>query len=93
MKKYYIESRRIGISYMQLKRRKVNCVGHILCRNCLLKHVFKGKIDRRIEVMGRRGGRRKQLLEYLREATGYWKLKVEALDRTLWRIRLERAVQ
>jgi hypothetical protein len=40
----------------------------------------------RIEVTGRRGRRYKQLLDN-RKATGeYWKLKVETLDRTLWRI-------
>jgi hypothetical protein len=26
------------------KRRKDNWIGHILCRNCLLKHVIEGKI-------------------------------------------------
>ena len=34
-----------------------------------------------------RGGRRKQLLNDLKEKTGYWKLNEEALDRTLWRNR------
>jgi len=37
-------------------------------------------------VTGRRGRRRKQLLDNLRETTGYWKLKEEALNFTLWRI-------
>jgi hypothetical protein len=54
-----------------------------LCRNCLLKDVYEGKIERRIEVMGRRGGKPKQLLEYMKEAIGYRKLKVETLDRIL----------
>jgi len=48
--KYYIESRRKGISYIQLK--KANWTGHILCRNCLLKHVIEGMIDIRIDIMG-----------------------------------------
>jgi hypothetical protein len=39
--------------------------------NCLLKHVIEGKIEERIEVMGRRGRRRKQLLENLQETRGY----------------------
>jgi hypothetical protein len=26
-------------------RRKANCIGHILCRNCLLRHVIDGKIE------------------------------------------------
>jgi hypothetical protein len=29
-----------------IKRRKANWIGHILRRNCLLKHVIKGKIER-----------------------------------------------
>jgi hypothetical protein len=37
-----------------VKRRKANWVGHILRRNCLLKHVIEGKIEGRIEVTGRR---------------------------------------
>jgi hypothetical protein len=41
-------------------------------------------------VTGRRGRRRKQLLNDIKEKTGDWKLKEEALDRTLWRIRFGR---
>jgi hypothetical protein len=40
---------------------------HILCRNCLLKRVIEGKIEGKIEVTGRRGRRRKQLLDDLRK--------------------------
>ena len=32
-------------------------------RNCLLKHVIEGKIEGRIDVTGRRGKRRKELLD------------------------------
>ena len=46
----------------KMKRRKANWIGHILRRNCLLKHVIEGKIDGRIEVTGRRGRRHKQLI-------------------------------
>jgi replicative superfamily II helicase len=28
-----------------IKRRKANWIGHILCRNCLLKSIIKGKIE------------------------------------------------
>jgi len=35
--------------------------------------------------MGRRRERRKQLLDNLKEKKGYWELKEEALDHTLWR--------
>jgi hypothetical protein len=36
-----------------IKRRKANWIGHILHRNCLLKHVIEGKLEGRIEMMGR----------------------------------------
>jgi hypothetical protein len=42
-----------------VNRRKDNWIGHILRRNCLIKHVIEGKIEGRIEVMGRRRRRRK----------------------------------
>jgi hypothetical protein len=41
-------------------------------------------------MTGRRGRRRKQLLDDLREKRIYWKLKEEALDRTLWKTRFGR---
>jgi hypothetical protein len=50
-----------------IKRRKANWIGHILRRNCLLKHVIEGKVEGRIEMTGRRGRRRKQLLDDLRK--------------------------
>jgi hypothetical protein len=28
-----------------IKRRKANWIGHILRRNCLLKHVIEGKVE------------------------------------------------
>jgi hypothetical protein len=36
-----------------IKRRKVNWIGHILHRHCLLKHTIEGKIEGRIEMMVR----------------------------------------
>jgi hypothetical protein len=36
-----------------MKRRKVNCICHILRRNCLLKHFIEGKIEGRVVVTGR----------------------------------------
>jgi len=66
-------------------RRKADWIGHILRRNCLLKHVTESKMEGRIEVMGRRGRRRKQILDDLQVEKGRWELKEEALDRTLWR--------
>jgi hypothetical protein len=38
-----------------------------------------------LEVTGRRGRKRKQLLDDLKETRGHCKLKEEALDRTVWR--------
>jgi hypothetical protein len=67
-----------------------NWIGHILRRNCLLKHVIEGRAEGRIEMTGRRGRRRTQLLDDLKEKRRYWKLKEEALDRTLWRTRFRR---
>jgi hypothetical protein len=73
-----------------IKRRTANWIGHILRRNCLLKHVIEGKLEGRIEMTGRRGRRCKQLLDDLKEKRRYCKLKEEALDRTLWRTRFGR---
>jgi hypothetical protein len=50
-----------------IKRRKANLIGHVLRRNCLLKQVTDGKIDGRIEMMGKRRIRRKQLLDGRKE--------------------------
>jgi predicted transposase YdaD len=63
-----------------VKRRKSKWIGLILRRN-----VTEGKIEGRIEVTRRRGRRSKQVLDDLEEKRGYWNLKEEALDRTLWR--------
>jgi hypothetical protein len=50
-----------------IQRRKGNWIGHILCRNCLLKHMIEGKLQGRIEMTERRGRRCKQLLNDLKE--------------------------
>jgi hypothetical protein len=47
-----------------------------LRRNCLLKHGIEG----RIEGVGRRGGRRKQLLVDFKETKRYWNFKGEVQD-------------
>jgi hypothetical protein len=56
-----------------------------LRRNCILRQVIEGKIEGGIEVTGRRGRRRRKLLNDLKEKRGYSHLKEEALDRTVWR--------
>jgi hypothetical protein len=55
-----------------------------LRRNCLLKHVIEGRIEGG-KSDERRGRRCKQLLDDVKEKRGRRKLKVEALDYTLWR--------
>jgi hypothetical protein len=47
--------------------------------------VIEGKLEGRVEMTARRGRRGKQLLDDLKEKKRYWKLKEEALNRTLWR--------
>jgi hypothetical protein len=48
----------------RIRRRKANWIGYILRRNCLLSHIIEGKIS----GTRRRGRRRKQLLDDLKEA-------------------------
>jgi hypothetical protein len=67
-----------------------NWISHILRRNCLLQRVIEGKIKGGLEVTGRRGRRRKKLLDDLKKWRGYSHLKEEALDRTKWRARFGR---
>jgi len=62
-----------------IRRRKTNWIGHILRRNCILKHVIDGKIAGSIERTGRRERRRKRLLDDFKEKRGCRKLKEEAL--------------
>jgi hypothetical protein len=115
MKKYYFKEQRNILR--EISKRKANWIGHILCRNCLLQRVIEGKIKGGIEVTGRRGRRRRKLLDDLNplnaelnpichllallgahcilqvsriramEGRGYYHLKEEALDRTMWRVR------
>jgi len=69
----------------EIRKRKANWIGHIFCRNCLLKRVIEGKIKREMEVTRRRGRRRNDL-DDLKDRRGYSHLKEEALDRTVWRV-------
>jgi hypothetical protein len=43
--------------------RRANWIGHMLHRNCFLKHVTEGKTEGKLEGTGRREGRSRQLLE------------------------------
>jgi hypothetical protein len=75
-----------------ISKRKANWIGHILRRNCLLRHVIEGKIKGELEVTGRRGRRRWKLLDDLNERRGYSHLKHETLDLTMWRARFARCL-
>jgi hypothetical protein len=44
-------------------------------------------------VTGRRGRRRRKLLDNLKERRGYAHLKKEALDRSMWRVRFGRSFE
>jgi hypothetical protein len=60
-----------------------NCIQLLLLLTCFIIHLF-------FIMTGRRGRRRKQLLDDLKETRGYWKLEQEALRRSTWRTSFER---
>jgi len=68
---------------MKISKRKPNWIGHILRRNCLLQRVIEGKIKGGIEVTGRRGRRRRKLLDDLKERRRYSHFKENALNCTI----------
>ena len=47
----------------EIGERKANWIGHILGGNCLLQQVIEGELKGGIEVPGRRGRRRRKLLD------------------------------
>ena len=51
----------------EINKRKVNWIGHILRRNCLLKQIIEGKIKGEMEV----AIRRKKLLDELKDRREY----------------------
>jgi len=63
-----------------IKRRKTNRIGHILRRNCLLKHVTEDRTRRRGRI-------RKQLQDDVAKNRRHWDLKQKAPDRTVCRTR------
>jgi len=69
-----------------MKSWKANWICHIACRNCVLKHVIDGKI----EDTGRRGRRRKQLLNDLQEKEQLLESELESTRSTLCRTRFEK---
>jgi hypothetical protein len=84
-----VEQRNIILVH-EISKRQANWIGHILRRNCLLRQVIEGKINGGIEVTGKRGRRRRGLLDDLKKRRGYSHLKEEALNRTMWRAGFER---
>jgi hypothetical protein len=52
----------------EMGKRKANWIGHILCRNFLLRQVIEGKVKGGIEMTGRRGKRHRKLLDDLKES-------------------------
>ena len=74
----------------EISKQKAKWIGHILRRNCLLQRVIEVKIKGGIEVTGRRGRKRRKLLDDLKERRGYSYLTEEAVDRTVWRARFGR---
>jgi len=75
------------ISYHIISKRKANWNGHVLRRNCLRKQIIEGKIKGEMEVIRRRGRKRRKLLDELKDRRGYSHLKEKAVDRTMWRNR------
>jgi hypothetical protein len=74
----------------EIRKRKANWIGHILCRTCLLQRVIEEKIQGGIKVTERQVRRRRKLLYDLKEKRGYSHLKEKALNRTIWRARFGR---
>ena len=60
-----------GHKVSEIRKWKANWIGHILLRNCLLKHIIEGKIKGEMEVARRRGRRSKKLLDDLKDRRGY----------------------
>jgi len=68
MEKRCIETRKEGRNILhRVKRRNVDNIGHILCKNFLLKQVIEEEIERRIQGKRRRGRRRKHLLDRIKK--------------------------
>jgi hypothetical protein len=53
MNEYYLRVEEHRNILHEISKRKVNWIGHILHRNCLLQEVIEGKIQGGTEVTGR----------------------------------------
>jgi hypothetical protein len=74
-----------------IKIREVNWIVQTMRKKCLLKHTVHIELQGGLKVTGRQARRRKQLLDDLEKRTGYWKLKQDVPDRTVWRTRFGRS--
>jgi hypothetical protein len=75
-----------GQDYIKtIKGRKAPWMCRIFRRNCLLKHVVEGNVERWGKVTRSLRRRHKPLLDDTKETRGYWKLNEETLHRHLWR--------
>jgi hypothetical protein len=68
----------------EISIRKANWIDYILRRYCLLQRVIEGKIQGGIKVTGRRGRRRRKLLDGLKERRRYSYLKEKSSSCTMW---------
>jgi hypothetical protein len=76
--KYYVHGGKEKRNILHtIKGRKANFIGHFVRRNCLLINFTEERIKVRLEVVRKRGRRRKQLPDDLNEKRGYWKLREE----------------
>jgi len=75
---------KMNVAY-KITWRLANWNGHILRRNCLLKHIIEGKLQGT-----RRRGRRCLLLNVPKKERSYWTLKRETINSILWRTRCGR---
>jgi hypothetical protein len=55
----------------EMSTRDAKWIGHVLHRNCHLQQVIKGKLKGGMELRGRRGIRRRKLLDALKEGKGF----------------------
>jgi hypothetical protein len=65
----------------EISKRKANWIGQNLRRNCLLQQAITGKIKGGIEVTGRRAGRRRKILDNLKE----WRRYFRYVESSLWK--------
>jgi len=66
-----VEKKKIPNTIKTTKAKRIGCT---FSWNCLQKHFTEGEIERLIEVTERRGRRRTQLLNNIRETRELWKL-------------------